>query len=200
MAKSIISNVKPIHSRFGTGNEPPHSYARLGRLQRASCAGISGAKRVTNKRPDNFLYLGLIKSLFPNALIINTCASLWTIVYRYSSNHWIPDWIMRMTCIRRLLLPAVVRRVMAHWQQPHIAGGRLSLDEPQQTIAGVLSFLQLTGNDDDCHFHFHRLRNRYARPACTRSGSPCTRVGSLAELCCLKRCRGTCNTRESVAK
>ncbi len=31
-----------------------------------------GAHRVTNKMPDNFLYLGLIKALFPNAKIIHT--------------------------------------------------------------------------------------------------------------------------------
>ena len=31
-----------------------------------------GASHVTDKRPDNFLYLGLIKRLFPGAKIINT--------------------------------------------------------------------------------------------------------------------------------
>jgi tetratricopeptide (TPR) repeat protein len=31
-----------------------------------------GAEHVTDKRPDNFLYIGLIKSLFPNAKIIHT--------------------------------------------------------------------------------------------------------------------------------
>ena len=31
-----------------------------------------GAERITDKRPDNFLYIGLIKSLFPDAKIVHT--------------------------------------------------------------------------------------------------------------------------------
>jgi len=34
--------------------------------------GFPGAGRVTDKRPDNFLYLGLIKALFPRARIVHT--------------------------------------------------------------------------------------------------------------------------------
>jgi tetratricopeptide (TPR) repeat protein len=36
-------------------------------------SGFPGAARVTNKLPDNFVYLGLIRAMFPNAKIINTC-------------------------------------------------------------------------------------------------------------------------------
>jgi hypothetical protein len=34
-----------------------------------------GAQRVTDKRPDNFLHIGLIKRLFPNARIVHTTRS-----------------------------------------------------------------------------------------------------------------------------
>jgi hypothetical protein len=40
-------------------------------LPRGTRAVVS-AQRTTDKRPDNFLYLGLIKRLFPAARIINT--------------------------------------------------------------------------------------------------------------------------------
>ncbi len=36
-------------------------------------SGFPDAVRVTNKRPDNFVYLGLIRAMFPNAKFINTC-------------------------------------------------------------------------------------------------------------------------------
>ena len=38
----------------------------------ATAALFSGATQVTDKRPDNFLYIGLIKSLFPDARIVHT--------------------------------------------------------------------------------------------------------------------------------
>ena len=59
-----------------------------------------GAEFVTDKRPDNFLYIGLIKRLFPNAKIVHlrrnpvdSCYAIyktlfreihWTIAYPYS--------------------------------------------------------------------------------------------------------------------
>ena len=36
-------------------------------------ANFPGAQRVTDKRPDNWLYLGILRALFPNARFINTC-------------------------------------------------------------------------------------------------------------------------------
>ena len=36
-------------------------------------SGFPDAVRVTNKRPDNFVYLGFIRAMFPNAKFINTC-------------------------------------------------------------------------------------------------------------------------------
>jgi tetratricopeptide (TPR) repeat protein len=36
-------------------------------------SGFPNAERVTNKRPDNFAYLGFIRAMYPNAKFINTC-------------------------------------------------------------------------------------------------------------------------------
>jgi hypothetical protein len=35
-----------------------------------------GADVLTDKRPDNFLHIGLIKSMFPRARILHTCRSV----------------------------------------------------------------------------------------------------------------------------
>jgi len=43
-----------------------------GRYRDAIAALFPGATQVTDKRPDNFLYIGLIKSLFPHAKIVHT--------------------------------------------------------------------------------------------------------------------------------
>ena len=59
----------------------PASLARLSAQERAALAEqyrhslsllAQGAEHVTDKRPDNFLHIGLIKTLFPNARIIHT--------------------------------------------------------------------------------------------------------------------------------
>ena len=42
------------------------------RYLRELSAAFPGAVRVTDKRPDNFLYIGLIKTLFPDAKIVHT--------------------------------------------------------------------------------------------------------------------------------
>ena len=42
------------------------------RYRAAIAARFPGAAQVTDKRPDNFLYIGLIKSLFPDAKIVHT--------------------------------------------------------------------------------------------------------------------------------
>ena len=43
-----------------------------GELFRGPRAALSRGRHVTDKRPDNFLYVGLIKSLFPDAKIVHT--------------------------------------------------------------------------------------------------------------------------------
>lgn len=121
------------------------------------------ASQVTNKRPDNYLYLGLIRALFPNARIIHTrrqpldnCLSLFfqplgsDLAYANSLQHAGHYYLQ-------------YRRVMTHWQQ-FCADNILTVDyetlvsAPRETIGSVLAFLQLDWHDD-C-LQFHQLRNR----------------------------------------
>jgi tetratricopeptide (TPR) repeat protein len=122
-----------------------------------------GAQRITNKRPDNFLYLGLIKALFPKALIVHTrrqpldnCLSLFFQALDSSLGY-----ANRLQHAGHYYLQYC--RVMDHWQQL-IGDSMLTVDydtlvaEPQQTIGSVLDFLELEWHDD-C-LQFHQLRNR----------------------------------------
>ena len=117
-----------------------------------------GADRVSNKRPDNFLYLGLIRALFPNARIIQTrrhpldnCLSLFfqpldtSLAYANSlqdAGHYYLQYC----------------RVMSHWQ-PLLDENLLTVDyeelvsAPRETIATVLGFLQLDWQEQCLMFH-----------------------------------------------
>jgi tetratricopeptide (TPR) repeat protein len=73
-------------------------------------------ERVTDKRPDNFLYIGLIKSLFPDAKIVHTvrapldnCLS----IYFLHLDHGM-SYALDLADIAHYY--AQYRRVMAHWK------------------------------------------------------------------------------------
>jgi len=76
-----------------------------------------GAQLVTDKRPDNFLYIGLIKTLFPEAKIVHTirapldtCLSTFFLHLDHRMNYAL-DLLDTGHYYRQY------RRVMAHWQQ-----------------------------------------------------------------------------------
>jgi hypothetical protein len=112
--------------------------------------------RLTDKRPDNFLHIGLIKRLFPNAKIINTtrnpldmALSIYflyfddSISYGHDLRH-IAHWVEQY------------RRLMAHWRSlyPHdildVSYDRLVAD-PGPVMAEVLAFCDLPWDDGVLH-------------------------------------------------
>jgi len=75
-----------------------------------------GARHVTDKRPDNFLHIGLIKTLFPNAKIIHTtrnaldnCLSVFFLHLDHSMGYAL-DLLDTAHYYREY------RRLMAHWR------------------------------------------------------------------------------------
>lgn len=121
------------------------------------------AQLVTDKRPDNFLYLGLIKTLFPKAKIINTqrnkmdnCLSVYflradaTIDYANDLAHTAHFYDQQ-------------QRLMAHWQKHfgddiHTVSYDDLVVDPEAEIRAVLAFLELEW-EPDC-LNFHSLNNR----------------------------------------
>jgi tetratricopeptide (TPR) repeat protein len=72
--------------------------------------------RVTDKRPDNFLYIGLIKSLFPDARIVHTlrdpldnCLSIYFLHLHHGMSY-----ALDLTDIAHYYVQ--YRRLMAHWK------------------------------------------------------------------------------------
>ncbi len=67
--------VRPSSRPFpaAAAQAPPERFAELARKYSASLTSLfPNADLVTDKRPDNFLYVGLIKALFPAARIVHT--------------------------------------------------------------------------------------------------------------------------------
>jgi len=105
-------------------------------------------ERVTDKRPDNFLYIGLIKRLFPDARIVHTvrnpldnCLSIYFLHLDHSMSY-----ALDLADIGHHYVQ--YRRLMAHWRALYGAD-ILDLDydalvrEPRPTIERLLEFCGL---------------------------------------------------------
>ena len=107
-----------------------------------------GAEHVIDKRPDNFLYIGLIKTLFPNARIIHTtrdpldnCLSIFFLHLDHSMGY-------ALDLMDTGHYYAQYRRLMAHWKALYGAD-ILDFDydalvrEPRPAVERLLAFCGL---------------------------------------------------------
>ena len=112
----------------------------------------AGATYVTDKRPDNFLYLGLIKRLFPSAKIVHTtrdaldnCLS----VYFLHLDHGM-SYALDLADVGHYYRQ--YRRVMAHWRALYgddilDFGYDAFVSDPKPAAAGLFEFLGLEWED-----------------------------------------------------
>jgi tetratricopeptide (TPR) repeat protein len=117
-----------------------------------------GAGIVTDKRPDNFWFIGLIKRMFPGARILNTVrhpldtlVSVWTQYLASSLNYgYFPEDIASHLHAER--------RMMAHWERLY-PGDILTVPyeqlvrNPEREIRRVLEFLNLPFEPECLDFH-----------------------------------------------
>ena len=120
-------------------------------------AARPGAEVITDKRPDNFLHIGLIKAMFPDAHIVHTIRDpLDTIV---------SNWFLHLdrSMAHALDLDDLVhwygqyRRLMAHWKRLYPDVLDLDYDalvvEPRPAIEGLLRYLGLEWEEGVLDFH-----------------------------------------------
>ncbi|MBL0968129.1 MAG: sulfotransferase [Brevundimonas sp.] len=133
---------------------------------RGLAASRPGAALVTDKRPDNFLHIGLIKAMFPKARIVHTV--------RDPLDTILSNWFLHLdgSMAHALDLDDMAhwhrqyRRLMAHWKAlyPDI----LDLDydalvrDPRPSIEALLGHLGLTWEDGVMNFHTARAGVRTA--------------------------------------
>ena len=127
--------------------------ARLGTRYRDGLARLfPAAARVTDKRPENFLYIGLIKRLFPRARIVHTTRDALDIclsIFFLHLDQRMP-WALSLMDIGHYLRQ--YRRLMGHWQALY---GEDILDfnydslvrEPRPAAQRLLAFCGLDWNE-----------------------------------------------------
>jgi len=121
-----------------------------------------GAAIVTDKRPDNFLHVGLIKTLFPAAKIVHTTRNLLDnclSVYFLHLDHSM-GYALDLEDIGHYALQE--RRLMAHWKALY-GDDILDFDydefvaAPREQTARLLAFCGLEW--DEACLSFHEVRN-----------------------------------------
>jgi len=119
------------------------------------------ARYITDKRPDNLLLVGLIKSLFPRARIVMTVRDPMDIGLSMYSQHLNPGrvpYATDLTAIGHHL--GQMQRLAAHWRERWPADvvevdyDRL-VREPRDVIEPLLTFLGLPWNERCVDFHQH---------------------------------------------
>jgi tetratricopeptide (TPR) repeat protein len=157
----VRTELAPFPARVGQVS-PQQLYEIAARYLAVLSKLFPGAAHVTDKRPDNFLYIGLIKRLFPNARIIHTtrdaldnCLSIYFLHLDHSMGYAL-DLADIAHYYRQY------RRLMAHWKSLY-GDDILDFDydafvgEPRPAVAKLLAFCGLEW-EEDC-LAFQRVRN-----------------------------------------
>ena len=120
--------------------------------------------RVINKRPDNFLALGMLKALFPNARIINTRRQALDNCLSLFSQPLEPGQAYANDLLDAGHYYLQYQRLMQHWHALLAPDSPLEVryeslvNKPRETVEGVLEFLQVEW--DEACLSFHTADNR----------------------------------------
>lgn len=125
--------------------------------------GAAGARYITDKRPDNFLLIGLIKRLFPAAKILHAVRDPLDTGLSVFMQHLDPKVAPYATSLSDIgHYYAHYRRLMAHWktlypEDIHDVDYDALVRAPQAVLTEVLGGLGLAW--DPACLQFHRLGN-----------------------------------------
>ena len=121
-----------------------------------------GAAQVTDKRPDNFLHIGLIKTLFPQARIVHTTRHAADNALSIFFLHLDPAMAYATDLEDIAHYMGQYRRLMAHWRACY--GDDILefpyddfVQDPRSASQRLLAFCGLPW--DEACLHFHELRN-----------------------------------------
>ena len=193
---SLTEQILAGHSRIKPGGELdilpsmirdeiqpyPEAFAALdrdavGRLRQKYVDGLCliepGDRIVTDKRPDNFLHIGLIKAMFPDAKIVHTRRDPLDNILSLYFLHLNPQMAYGLDLLDAAHWYRQYQRLMAHWRAlyPHDIFD-LDYDElvrdPRQVIEALLDFCGLEYEESCLSFQsgtqFGQNRKRLAGP------------------------------------
>lgn len=125
-------------------------------------AGLPSASgdrcRITDKRPDNFLHIGLIKTIFPEAKIVHTRRNPIDNILSIYFLHLNPEMAYGLDLADLAHWYGQYERLMAHWKRLYPNDiFDVDYDElvrrPRSTIEELLAFLGLDWEDSCLAFH-----------------------------------------------
>ncbi|MBS0380202.1 MAG: sulfotransferase [Proteobacteria bacterium] len=143
----IGARVNPFPAAMGRAS--PTTLEDLAREYRAGLARLfPGALHVTDKRPDNFLLIGLIKRLFPAARIVHTTRDPLDTCLSIFFLHADPQLSYALDLADTGHYFGQYRRLMAHWKSlygPDILDFNYDalVRDPRTAVGGLLGFLGL---------------------------------------------------------
>lgn len=143
----------------GVANADPATIASWRAFYLGGLADIAGGDAlVTDKRPDNFLHIGLIKTLFPNAKIIHTRRNRLDNLLSLYFLHLDPRMAYALGLADAAHWHSQYERLMAHWKRLYPNDiFDVDYDElvraPRPVIERLLSFLHLGWEDSVLDFH-----------------------------------------------
>ena len=172
----------PFHSVFP--HSTPTAFGDWARLTWPACRFLAdGKKRITDKTPFNFLYVGLIRLILPNARIIHTlrdpvdtCVSCFSRLFTLGATFSYD--LAELGCYYRWY-----HELMAHWRSVLPAGAMLDVsyedvvDNLEQQARRLIDYCGLPW-DDRC-LSFHETSRPIATPSNVQVRQPLYR-SSLA--------------------
>ncbi|RZJ13016.1 MAG: sulfotransferase family protein [Rubrivivax sp.] len=131
-------------------------------------ARFPGAALLTDKRPDNFLFIGLIKQLFPSARILHTRRAMLDNCLSVFFLHLGPSMAYSLDLEDIAHWYRQYRRLMAHWQSLygadiHTVDYDALVADPRPQIEAALAHLELPW--DDACLNFHTSQTTVATPS-----------------------------------
>ncbi|HJU76906.1 MAG TPA: sulfotransferase [Sphingomicrobium sp.] len=177
---TLIEQVLGAHSRVTPGGEldlvpalvaqvpdypaavAAEDSAAIKRWRKTYCAGLPAIPEkdrvVTDKRPDNFLHIGLIKTIFPTARIIHTRRDPLDNLLSLYFLHLHPDMAYALDLEDAAHWYGQYRRLMNHWKTLY-PNDIFDVDydelvhDPGQVVNELLGFLGLEWEDGLLDFH-----------------------------------------------
>lgn len=141
------------------GGLPPALAPALRRAYREGIEAMRGdAAFVTDKRPDNFLYIGLVKALFPDARFVHTVRHPLDNCLSVYFQHLGPSQPYALALESTAHWYTLYRDAMAHWKSLH-GDAIVEVDydalvaEPRRVVADLLARLGLPWDDACMAFH-----------------------------------------------
>lgn len=157
---TLVSGIEPYPEAVAEADD-----AKLGSWQKFYLDGLAPFARkgsfVTDKRPDNFLHVGLIKTLFPNAKILHTRRNRLDNLLSLYFLHLGPGMPYALDLADAAHWHSEYERLMAHWKRLY-PNDIFDVDydtlvrEPEPLIRDLLGFLGLVWEDELLDFHRRR--------------------------------------------